>query len=135
MNASAPSSPARSCFRSSSPMPAPIFGTFPASTPKSPSNSFPAPPAFFEKDVPSAFSDVTDPAVKSAFAESNAAAIKLLREYQEWLKADLLPLSTGDFRIGAEAFSKKLAYEEMVTTPLDRLLEIGLADLHKNQSE
>jgi len=90
---------------------------------------------FFEKDVPSAFSDVTDPAVKSAFAESNAAAIKLLREYQEWLKADLLPLSTGDFRIGAEAFSKKLAYEEMVTTPLDRLLEIGLADLHKNQSE
>ena len=90
---------------------------------------------FFEKDVPSAFSDVTDPAVKSAFAESNAAAIKLLREYQEWLKADLLPLSTGDFRIGAAAFSKKLAYEEMVTTPLDRLLEIGLADLHKNQSE
>lgn len=90
---------------------------------------------FFDKDVPSAFADAADPAVKSAFAESNAAAVKLLREYQNWLKSDLLPRSNGDFRIGADAFSKKLAYEEMVTTPLDRLLEVGTADLHKNQSE
>jgi uncharacterized protein (DUF885 family) len=91
--------------------------------------------AFFEKDVPAAFAGASDPAVKSAFALSNAAAVKLLREYQQWLKSDLLPRSNGDFRIGAEAFAKKLAYEEMVATPLDRLLEIGLADLHKNQAE
>src|SRR5579863_1124096 len=90
---------------------------------------------FFDKDVPSAFAGATDPKVQSAFAESNAAAIKLLREYQDWLKSDLLPRSNGDFRIGADTFSKKLAYEEMVTSPLDRLLEVGTADLHKNQSE
>jgi hypothetical protein len=90
---------------------------------------------FFEKDVPSAFTDVTDPAVKAAFAESNAAAIRTLREYQTWLKSDLLPRSSGDFRIGAETFSKKLLYDDMVSTPLDRLLEIGMVDLRKNQSE
>jgi hypothetical protein len=90
---------------------------------------------FFEKDVPAAFTGATDPAVKSAFAESNAAAIKLLREYQHWLKSDLLPRSNGDFRIGANTFSKKLLYDDMVSTPLDRLLEIGMADLHKNQAE
>jgi Bacterial protein of unknown function (DUF885) len=90
---------------------------------------------FFEKDVPAAFTGATDPAVKSAFAESNAAAIKLLREYQHWLKSDLLPRSNGDFRIGEETFSKKLLYDDMVSTPLDRLLEIGMADLHKNQAE
>jgi hypothetical protein len=90
---------------------------------------------FFEKDVPSAFAGATDPAVKSAFAESNAAAIKQLREYQNWLKSDLLPRSHGDFRIGAETFSKKLLYDDMVSTPLDRLLEVGIADLHKNQAE
>jgi len=90
---------------------------------------------FFERDVPSAFADATDPAVTSAFAESNAAAIKQLREYQNWLKSDLLPGSNGDFRIGAETFSKKLLYDDMVSTPLDRLLEIGMADLHKNQAE
>src|SRR5262249_17690571 len=69
------------------------------------------------------------------FAESNAAAIKQLREYQNWLKSDLLPGSNGDFRIGAETFSKKLLYDDMVSTPLDRLLEIGMADLRKNQAE
>jgi uncharacterized protein (DUF885 family) len=91
--------------------------------------------AFFAKDVPAAFSDATDPAALAAFAESNAAAIKTLRQYETWLKSDLVPRSDGDFRIGAETFSKKLLYDDMVATPLDRLLEIGIADLHKNQAE
>jgi uncharacterized protein (DUF885 family) len=90
---------------------------------------------FFEKDVPAAFADATDSSIKKAFAESNAVAIATLREYQAWLKSDLLPRSNGDFRIGAEVFSKKLLYDDMVTTPLDRLLEIGMADLRKNQGE
>lgn len=90
---------------------------------------------FFEKDVPAAFADASDPGTKAAFAKSNAATIKLLGEYQTWLKTDLLPRSNGDFRIGAETFSKKLLYEEMVSTPLDRLLEVGMDDLHKNQAE
>jgi uncharacterized protein (DUF885 family) len=91
--------------------------------------------SFFEKDVPSAFANASDPATKEAFARSNAAAVAILRDYEKWLKTDLLPRSNGDFRVGAEAFSKKLFYEEMVSTPLDRLLEIGVADLHKNQGE
>jgi uncharacterized protein (DUF885 family) len=90
---------------------------------------------FFENDVPAAFTDAKDPATKSAFAQSNAAAIATLRDYQAWLKSDLLPRSNGDFRIGADTFSKKLLYDDMVATPLDRLLEIGMADLHKNQAE
>jgi uncharacterized protein (DUF885 family) len=40
---------------------------------------------FFEKDVPAAFADATDTATKAAFAESNAAAIAILREYEKWL--------------------------------------------------
>jgi uncharacterized protein (DUF885 family) len=91
--------------------------------------------SFFEKDVPAAFADATDPSVKSDFASSNAAVIAALRDYQSWLKSDLLPRSNGDFRIGAETFSKKLRYDEMVDMPLDRLLEIGLADLRKNHAE
>jgi uncharacterized protein (DUF885 family) len=90
---------------------------------------------FFEKDVPAAFTDAKDAATKAAFTLSNSAAISALREYEAWLKSDLLPRSNGDFRIGAETFSKKLLYDEMVSTPLERLLEIGMADLHKNQVE
>ncbi len=89
--------------------------------------------SFFEKDVPSAFADAKDPAVKAEFAQTNAAVIAELKSYLDWLKTDLLPRSKGDFRFGADTFSKKLLYDEMVDIPLDRLLEIGWADLRKNQ--
>ena len=90
--------------------------------------------SFFEHDVPLAFSDAKDPALKAEFAQTNAAVIASLTSYLDWLKTDLLPQSNGDFRIGAETFSKKLEYDEMVDLPLDKLLEIGWADLRKNQA-
>ena len=90
--------------------------------------------SFFETEVPAAFADATDATLKSDFARSNATVIAALRDYQSWVKSDLLPRSNGDFRIGAETFAKKLRYEEMVDMPLDRLLEIGTADLRKNQA-
>ena len=91
--------------------------------------------SFFQTDVPSAFADATDPEAKAAFAKSNAAVIQSLKDYGVWLKADLLPRSNGDFRLGSDTFRKKLLYDEMVDIPLDRLLQIALDDLHHNQSE
>jgi len=90
--------------------------------------------SFFEHDVPLAFADAKDPALKAEFAQTNAAVIAALNSYLDWLKTDLLPKSNGDFRIGAETFQKKLEYDEMVDIPLDKLLEIGWADLRKNQA-
>ena len=89
---------------------------------------------FFQHDVPLAFADAQDPAVKSEFAQTNLAVITALTSYLDWLKTDLLPRSNGDFRIGADAFSKKLQYDEMVDIPLDKLLEIAWADMRKNQA-
>ncbi len=90
--------------------------------------------SFFEKDVPLAFADAQDAALKAEFAQTNAKVIAELKSYLDWVKTDLLPRSNGDYRIGADAFQKKLAYDEMVDTPLDKLLEIGWADLRKNQA-
>ncbi|HEX4031925.1 MAG TPA: DUF885 domain-containing protein [Terracidiphilus sp.] len=89
--------------------------------------------SFFEHDVPEAFPDAQNPALKTEFARTNAAVITALNDYLSWLKTDLLPRSNGDFRIGAETFHKKLEYDEMVDLPLNRLLEIGWADLRRNQ--
>jgi len=98
--------------------------------------------SFFENDVPSAFFSgadgaeiATDAATKADFAKTNAAVVAALKSYAEWMKADLLPRSNGDFRLGADTFRKKLEYDEMVDLPLDRLLEIAMEDLHKNQAE
>ena len=91
--------------------------------------------SFFETDVPSAFADADDPKSKADFAKSNAAVIEAMKSYGSWMKSDLLPRSNGDFRYGADTYSKALAYNEMVDIPLDHLLQIGLDDLHKNQAE
>lgn len=88
---------------------------------------------FFQHDLPAAFITVTDPVLQQQFSVSNAKVIQELRDYQTWLQNDLLPRAHGDFRIGAEALSKKLYYDEMVDIPLDRLLAIGYDNLHKNQ--
>jgi uncharacterized protein (DUF885 family) len=91
--------------------------------------------SFFEHDVPSAFTDATDAEAKAAFAKSNAAVIAALKDYAAWMKSDLLPRSNGDYKLGEDTFRKKLLYDEMVDIPLDHLLDIAYADLHKNQAE
>jgi uncharacterized protein (DUF885 family) len=89
---------------------------------------------FFQKDVPEAFSDVKDQQLLSDFRSSNQAVITALEDYEKFLKETLLPRSGGDFRIGAENYRKKLLYDEMVDIPEERLLEIGYADLRRNQA-
>ena len=90
---------------------------------------------FFEKDVPAAFSEASDPKAKADFVRSNASVIEALRSYGGWMRSDLLPKSKGDYRLGVDTFRKKLAYDEMVDIPLDHLLQIALDDLHRNQAE
>ncbi|MGA2214502.1 MAG: DUF885 domain-containing protein [Bryobacteraceae bacterium] len=89
--------------------------------------------SFFQNDVPTAFKEVTDQKLLAEFQQSNGLAIDALKRYQAFLQNDLLARSRGDFRLGADLFRKKLLYEEMVGLPLDKLLEIGMADLRRNQ--
>ena len=91
--------------------------------------------SFFQTDVPEAFKDATDKQALSDFATANTAVIHSLESYRDWLKSDLLPRSSGDFRLGSDIFAKKLSYDEMVDVPLPHLLEIAYADLHRNQAE
>jgi len=90
---------------------------------------------FFRKDVPSAFQHVTDKTLLADFHNANQGVIDALGSYEQFLKTNVLPRSKGDFRLGADTYSKKLLYDEMVDTPLDRLLEIGFENLRHNQAE
>ncbi len=91
--------------------------------------------SFFQNDVPLAFADAKDAELKTEFAKSNAAVVAGLESYLAWLKSDLLAQSNGDYRIGAQTFSDKLKYDEMVDIPLDRLLQIGWENLRANQAQ
>jgi uncharacterized protein (DUF885 family) len=89
---------------------------------------------FFRKDVPEAFSGVTDPKLLAEFKIANQGVIDAFENYQTFLHNSILPHANGDFRLGAENYKKKLLYDEMVDIPLDRLLAIGEDDLHRNQA-
>lgn len=91
--------------------------------------------SFFANDVPTAFAGVQDEKLQAEFKKSNAKVLAELESYGKFLKDDLLPRSKGDYRIGADKFSRKLRYEEMIETPLSRLLQIGEGDLRHNQQE
>jgi len=91
--------------------------------------------SFFQNDVPLAFADAKDAELKAEFAKSNASVVAGLESYLVWLKSDLLAHSNGDYRIGAQTFSDKLKYDEMVDIPLDRLLQIGWDNLRANQAQ
>src|SRR6266404_3322365 len=88
---------------------------------------------FFRKDVPEAFSAVKDPKLLAEFKIANQGVIDAFESYQKFLQDSILPHANGNFRLGVENYRKKLLYDEMVDIPIDRLLEIGYADLHRNQ--
>jgi uncharacterized protein (DUF885 family) len=88
----------------------------------------------FEQDVRAAFASVSDEKLQDELCAANQAVITALKEYERFLREDLLPRSGGDFRIGAENLRLRLLYDEMVDIPLDRLLQIGYDDLRANQS-
>jgi len=90
---------------------------------------------FFQNDVPKAFDKVTDQKLLAEFKQTNSAVVESLKNYQTFVQKEVLPKANGDFRIGAENFQKKLLFEEMVDIPLERVLEIGMADLKRNQDE
>jgi uncharacterized protein (DUF885 family) len=88
---------------------------------------------FFKTDVPEAFKAVKDPALLKEFQASNQKVMDELKSYQQWIEKDLKPAAHGDFRLGADTYSKKLLYDEDVDIPLDRLLEVGMVNLRQNQ--
>lgn len=88
---------------------------------------------FFDQDVPEAFADVTDGALRAEFKTTNDAVIAALNDYKIWLRNDLLPRSNGSFAYGEQTYRDVLAADEMITTPLSDLLSAGEADLKRNQ--
>jgi uncharacterized protein (DUF885 family) len=91
--------------------------------------------AFLQKDLPAAFAAAPDGPAKTAFVDANGKLIAAVDSYTKWLRDSLLPRATGNYAIGAEAYKRMLADEEMVDIPLDQLEEIGKDELTRLQAE
>ena len=89
--------------------------------------------SFFQNDVPAAFNKVNDAALLAEFQKSQPGGDRRAEGVSDLAEERPAAALHGDFRIGAENYRKKLLYDEMVDTPLDRLLAIGYENLHHNQ--
>jgi uncharacterized protein (DUF885 family) len=88
---------------------------------------------FLKKNLVEALADLKDETLRSTFAQSNRRAATALADYAAWLEKEKLPKATPEFAIGEEKYKRFLAETELVDTPPEKLLELGLSELKKEQ--
>jgi len=90
---------------------------------------------FFKTSLPKAFKPVKDARLQAAFKATNEKAISELSAYQAHLRRLATLKHHTEFALGERLYVKKLALEEMVDTPVDKLLAAGEDELRHLQSE
>jgi uncharacterized protein (DUF885 family) len=73
------------------------------------------------------------PKAKADLAPLQEKTMAALEDYKTWLKNDLLPRSTGDFRIGADKFRKKLRFALASDMSMEDLMKAARTDLEQTQ--
>ncbi len=88
---------------------------------------------FLKKDLIEALADLKDETLRATFLQSNRRAATALTDYAGWLEKEKLPKAIGEFAIGEEKYQRFMAETELVDLPPAKLLELGLAELKKEQ--
>jgi len=88
---------------------------------------------FLRKNLIEAIGELRDEHIRGDLQESNRKAAAAFTEYAAWLERERLPKAKADFALGAEKFQRFLAQTELVDLPPEKILEIGLAELKKEQ--
>jgi len=87
--------------------------------------------SYLRNDIPAAFADAKDPALQNDFKAANEAAARAFADYDAWLETQR-KTQTDRFAIGADAFAEMLRSTERVDVPMDRLEQVGRADMARN---
>jgi uncharacterized protein (DUF885 family) len=88
---------------------------------------------FLRKNLVAAVADLKDERIRTEFLEANRRAAAALTDYAAWLERDKLPKATADFALGEEKFQRLLKETELVDLAPEKILEIGLTQLRKEQ--
>ena len=88
---------------------------------------------FLRKDLLEAIADLKDERQRSDFLESNRKAAAALTDFAGWLERERLPKANDDFALGEENFQRMLKETELVDLPPEKILEIGMTQLEKEQ--
>jgi uncharacterized protein (DUF885 family) len=86
---------------------------------------------FYRTDGLAAFADVQDVQLKQELADAAETAARAMQEMRAWMES-LRATAHESFALGPERFAQMLEMTERVTTPLERLEQIGQEDLERN---
>ncbi len=89
---------------------------------------------FMKKELVEALKDLKDPRLQAAFQMSNRKAIMALSDFANWLEKEKLPKATAPWALGEEKYRRMLAGTELVELAPAQVLEIGLAELKREQA-
>jgi uncharacterized protein (DUF885 family) len=89
---------------------------------------------FLRKDLVQAVDGLKDDQLKAEFEEINRRAAAALTDYAGWLEHERLPRASDDFALGEARFRRLLSETELVDLPPEKILEIGMKQLKKEQS-
>jgi uncharacterized protein (DUF885 family) len=87
----------------------------------------------YENDVPPVFASVPDTKLQEEFIAANKGAIAAMKELDSWLESQT-ERATDGFAMGPGLFLEMLRVTERLDISLDRLRELGEADLQRNLS-
>ena len=88
--------------------------------------------AFYEKEI---YATAGETPGSEPLATPCRAAVAALQEYQTFLEKELLPRSTGEWRLGKETFAKKLALELDAGLTADEVLKLAEAEADRVERE
>jgi uncharacterized protein (DUF885 family) len=88
--------------------------------------------AFYEKDI---YEFAKETPGSEPLGTPCRAAARALKDYQTWLEKDLLPRSTGDWRLGKEKFARKLELELDAGLTTDEVVALAEAEADRVERE
>ena len=88
--------------------------------------------AFYEKDI---YEFAKETPGSEPLGTPCRVAVKALQDYQTWLEKDLLPRSTGEWRLGKEKFAKKLELELDAGLTADEVVSIAEKEADRVERE
>jgi uncharacterized protein (DUF885 family) len=89
---------------------------------------------FLEKDLVEALKDLKDAELREEFNAANQRAVAEMRGFVKFLKEEKLPKANNGFALGRDNFAKMLRAGELITQSPEEVLEIGLAELRREQA-
>lgn len=89
--------------------------------------------AFLGGDLKVALKDVKNDTLMKTFNRVNAAAIVAVNDFADFLKKEKLRKANNKYAIGTASYQKMLLYSEGIKLTPDKVLQIGLTQLKKEQ--